>query len=311
MAPTVVIDCDPGQDDAIALLMALASSHHLTVAAITCVAGNVDVDEATDNALRVRELAGRTEVPVHRGCSRPLIVPLHTYFAGQGGLTGAELPAATSAPAEGHAVDVIVELARREPEGTLTIAGLGPLTNLAMAIAKEPDAMARVARIVLMGGAIGRGNATPAAEFNMFTDPHAAAIVFGSGVDVVMLGLEACQQARATAPRMAALRAIDTQAAAVTVDLLEGYGNAAEHDRLVAEGPPLFDPCVVGWLLDPGLFRGTRCRVDIELASPLSLGRTVVDLDGVGGGEPNTFVVNHVDADGLFSLLADRLGRLA
>jgi purine nucleosidase len=312
----IIIDCDPGQDDALAILLALGSPEDLEVLAITAVAGNVPLPSTERNARKVVELAGRTDVPVHAGCERPLVRPLviADYVHGKTGLDGYDLPEPATPLAESHAVDAIVEILRARPPGTVTLCAVGPLTNLAMAMVKAPDIVPRVAEIVLMGGAIGLGNATPAAEFNIFVDPHAADVVFRSGVPIVMLGLDVTHQALVTAERLDAIRRLGTPVGQAVCGLLEFY---SRYDQTMRGrvGAPLHDPCAIAWLLRPELFEARSCHVAIETSSELTMGRTVVDWQGRGrlnrGAEPaNAQVVDRIDADGFFSLLTERLAKL-
>jgi purine nucleosidase len=312
----IIIDCDPGQDDALAILLALGSPDDLEVLAITAVAGNVPLPLTERNARKVVELAGRPDVPVHAGCERPLVRPLviADYVHGKTGLDGYDLPEPATPLAEGHAADAIVEILRARPPGTVTLCAVGPLTNLAMAMVKAPDIVPRVAEIVLMGGAIGLGNATPAAEFNVFVDPHAADVVFRSGVPIVMLGLDVTHQALVTAERLDAIRRVGTPVGQAVCGLLEFY---SRYDQMMRGrvGAPVHDPCAIAWLLRPELFSGRTCHVAIETSSELTMGRTVVDWQGRGrlsrGAEPaNAHVVDRIDADGFFSLLTERLAKL-
>jgi purine nucleosidase len=317
MAPRpIIIDCDPGQDDALAILLALGSPEDLEVLAITAVAGNVPLAMTERNARKVVELAGRRDVPVHAGCERPLVRPLAIadYVHGATGLDGYDLPEPSRPLAEGHAVDAIVGILHSRPPGTVTLCAVGPLTNLAMALVKAPDIAPCVAEIVLMGGAIGLGNATPAAEFNVFVDPHAADVVFRSGVPIVMLGLDVTHQALVTAERLDAIRRLDTPVGRAVVGLLEFY-NRYDQTMRGRVGAPLHDPCAIAYLLRPGLFSGRLCHVAIETLSELTMGRTVVDWQGRGrlsrGAEPaNATVIDRLDADGFFALLTERLARL-
>ena len=215
--------------------------------------------------------------------------------------------------APGHAVDALIELLRSRPAGTITLCPLGPLTNVAMAMVKAPEIVPRIREIVLMGGAIGLGNATPAAEFNVFVDPEAADVVFRAGVPLVMCGLDLTRQALVTPERLAAIRALGTPVGAAVTGLLEAYNGDQTHGGPL--GAPLHDPCVIAYLLRPELFRGRDCHVAIETRSELTLGRTVVDWQGRGrldrgAGPANAKVLNELDADGFFALLTERLARL-
>ena len=307
----IIIDCDPGQDDALAILLALASPDELEVLAITAVAGNVPLALTQANARKVVELAGRRDLPVHAGCDRPLLRALVTaeHVHGRTGLDGPDLPPPTLPLAEAHAVDALIELLRARPAGTVTLCALGPLTNVALALLKAPDIAPRLRQIVLMGGAIGEGNITPSAEFNIYVDPHAASIVFAAGVPLVMHGLDVTHQALVTPARLAAIRAIGTPVSAAVSGLLEFYG-IYDQTRRGRPGAPLHDPCTIAWLLRPELFSGRACHVAIETKGEHTLGRTVVDWSARTTLPPNATVIDQIDADGFFALLTDRLARL-
>ena len=307
----IIIDCDPGHDDALAILLALASPEELEVLAITTVAGNVPLALTAANARNVVELAGRRDLPVHAGCARPLVRELVTaeYVHGRTGLDGADLPAPTLPLAEAHAVDALIELLRARPPGSVTLCTLGPLTNVALALLKAPDIAPRLRQIVLMGGAIGEGNITPAAEFNIYVDPHAAKLVFEAGVPLTMLGLDVTHQALVTPARLAAIRALGTPVSAAVGGLLEFY-NVYDQTRRGRPGAPLHDPCTIAWLLRPELFSGRACHVAIETRGEHTLGRTVVDWSGRLEAPANAMVIDRIDADGFFALLTERLARL-
>lgn len=307
----IILDCDPGQDDALALLLALASPEEVEVLAVTTVAGNVPLPLTTLNARKVLALAGRTEVPVHAGCARPILRRLETAenVHGPSGLNGADLPEPTVPLAPGHAVDVIVETVLREPAGSVTLCPIGPLTNLALAIVKAPEIVPRLRRIVLMGGAIELGNVTAAAEFNIYVDPHAARIVFEAGAPIVMLGLDVTHKALVTEERLAAIGAIGSPVAQACTGLLDFF-NRHDRERYAIPGAPLHDPCVIAWLIRPELFGGQERRVEIETEGRHTIGRTVVDWWRQGPLPANALVINHVDADGFFALLTERLARL-
>lgn len=308
----IIIDCDPGQDDAVALLLAMASPDELDIRGIACVAGNVPLELTTANARRLVELAGRTDIPVYAGCSRPLLRPLITAenVHGKTGLDGCNLPPPSIALAEGHAVDFIVdECLAAGPEG-ITLCPLGPLTNIAQAIVKEPRILPNIAEIVLMGGAaMITGNTTPSAEFNIYVDPHAAHVVFECGRLVVMIPLDVTHKAITTPARLDAIRAIGTPVSAAVVGMLDFY-DRFDMDRYGMAGGPLHDPCVIAYLLQPELFSGRHVRVAIETRSELTMGRTVADWWGITGEEPNALVINEIDADGFYALITERLARL-
>ena len=307
-ARAIILDCDPGQDDAVAIFLALASPEELDVLAVTTVGGNVPLALTEANARRVVEAAGAS-VPVHRGCPQPLLRPLETaeHVHGETGLDGSGLPPPERPPAPGHAVDVIVELVMARPPGSVTLVPTGPLTNVAMALRREPALAERLAGIVLMGGAIGLGNVTPAAEFNFYVDPHAADIVFRSGVPITMFPLDVTHQVLVTAERVERIDALGTPAARAVAGMLDFY---RRHGRTGgAEDGPLHDPCTVAWLIAPELFSGRECHVAIETVSPLGLGRSYVDWWDSRGEPANALVMNEADAEGFFDLLVERLAR--
>ena len=307
----VIIDCDPGHDDALAILLALGSPDELEVLAITVVAGNVPLPLTEKNARQICELAGRADLRVYAGCARPLVRELVTaeYVHGKTGLDGPELPEPRMPLADAHAVDAIVDVLRAHAPGTVTLCPTGPLTNIAMVLRKAPDVVPRIREIVLMGGAIGLGNVTPAAEFNIYVDPHAAEVVFEAGVPLVMLGLDVTHQALLTPDRLQAIRDIGTPLSRTVVELLEFYG-IYDQTRRGRVGAPLHDPCVIAYLLVPALFGGRACLVAIETQGEHTLGRTVVDWSRRTRHAPNATVIDQIEADGFFALLTERLGRL-
>ena len=306
----IIVDCDPGQDDALAILLALASDAELEVLAITAVAGNVPLALTEKNARKVLELAGRSDVPAHAGCDRALQRdPVSaTQVHGHTGLNGADLPEPTTPLADGHAVDVIIDTLRARP-GAITLCPIGPLTNVAQAILRAPDIVGHIREIVLMGGAIGEGNVTPSAEFNIYADPHAAKIVFEAGVRLTMLGLDVTHQVLVTPERLRAIEQIDTKVGRAVSGLLRFY-NIYDQTRRNRPGAPLHDPCVIAYLVRPELFAGRDCHVAVETMGEHTLGRTVVDWSARTGRPANATVIDQVDAEGFFTLLTERLRRL-
>lgn len=308
----IIIDTDPGQDDAVAILLALASPDEIEVLGITAVAGNVPLALTARNARIICELAGRPDMPVFAGCDRPLKRPLVTaeHVHGKTGLDGPDLPEPTMPLADGHAVDFIIDCLRRNAPGSVTLCPLGPLTNLATALQKAPDIAARIGQIVLMGGAYFEvGNITPAAEFNIYVDPEAADIVFKSGVPLVVMPLDVTHQALVTSERNDAFRALGTPvglAVAQMTDFFERF----DKEKYGSLGAPLHDPCVTAYLIDPELFTGRHINVEIETGSDLTLGMTVADWWGVTDRAANATFMGRIDADGFFSLLTERLARL-
>lgn len=311
IAHRIIIDTDPGQDDAVAILLALASPE-IEVLAITAVAGNVPLDLTQLNARKVCELAGRPDVRVFAGASRPLCRELVTAenVHGKTGLDGPDLPEPKMPLQDGHAVDYIVETLRTEPSGTVTLATLGPLTNIALALNRAPETAGRVKQIVMMGGGyFEQGNTTPSAEFNIYVDPHAADVVFRSGIPIVQMPLDVTHKALTTSKRVQAIRAIGTPVAEAVAQLLEFF-ERFDESKYGTDGGPLHDPCVIAWLLQPQLFSGRHCNVAIETRSELTMGATVVDWWGVTDRPKNARVMRDIDADGFFALLTERLARL-
>lgn len=307
----IIIDTDPGQDDAVAILLALASPE-LDVVGITAVAGNVPLRFTEKNALKICELAGRRDVKVFSGAIRPLVRPLVTaeHVHGKTGLDGPDLPEPTMKLQEQHAVDFIVETLMREEPGTVTLCPLGPLTNIALALVREPKIAERIKQIVLMGGGFFEGgNVTPAAEFNIYVDPHAADVVFRSGVPIVVMPLDVTHKALTTAKRVEAFRKMGSKVGDATAALLDFF-ERFDEEKYGTDGGPLHDPCVIAYLLKPDLFKGRHCNVSVETASDLTMGMTVIDWWGVTDRAKNATVMRDIDSDGFFALLTERLGRL-
>ena len=307
----IIIDCDPGVDDAVAILLALASPDELELKGITCVAGNVPLAQTQANARRVCELAGRTDIRVFAGCERPILRPRYGAKSSHGetGLGAAQLPEPMMPLQDQHAVDFLIESCRGADDGGITLCPIGPLTNIALALVKEPRIISGIREIMLMGGAaLNPGSVTPAAEFNIFVDPHAAQIVFDSGVNLTMFGLDATYQALATPERMAAIDALPSTVARIVIDMLDFYSRY-KVEMFGGPGGPLHDPCVIANIIQPKLFVARKVAVHIETTSELSIGRTVADWWGVTDAKPNCCVVNEVDAEGFFVLLTERLSR--
>jgi purine nucleosidase len=312
MPRKIIIDTDPGQDDAVAILLALASPEEMTVLGITAVAGNVPLPLTQKNARIVCELAGKVDVPVFAGCDAPIKRKLVTaeHVHGKTGLDGPPMADPVMPLQSQHAVDFIVETLRREPAGTVTLCPLGPLTNIAVAFQKAPDIVARVQEIVLMGGAYFEvGNITPAAEFNIYVDPEAAEIVFKSGVPLVVMPLDVTHKALTSKARVDAFRHLGTRVGdmvAAWTDFFERFDVA----KYGSQGAPLHDPCVIAYLIKPDLFSGRHINVVIETNSDLTLGMTVADWWGVTDRPKNAMFMGGVDADGFYALLTERLARL-
>ena len=257
-------------------------------------------------------MAGKVDVPVYAGCDRPLGRDLVTaeHVHGKTGLDGPDLPDPTMTLTDGHAVDFIIDTVRAEEPGTVTLCPLGPLTNIATALQRAPEIAGRVQQIVLMGGAYFEvGNITPTAEFNIYVDPEAADIVFRSGIDIVVMPLDVTHKALVTKTRNDAFRALGTPAG-VAVAQMTDFFERFDKEKYGSAGAPLHDPCVTGYLIRPDLFTGRHVNVEIETASPLTLGMTVADWWGVTDRAPNATFMGDIDADGFFGLLTARLARL-
>lgn len=308
----IIIDTDPGQDDAVAILLALASPDEIELLGLTAVAGNVPLALTARNARIVCELAGRREVKVFAGCDAPLSRKLVTaeHVHGKTGLDGPRLPEPSMKLQPAHAVDFLIETLRAEPPGSVTLCPIGPLTNIASAFARAPDIVPRIAEIVLMGGAYFEvGNITPSAEFNIYVDPEAADIVFRSGVPLTVMPLDLTHKALTTRERGEAFRALGTpvgRAVAEWTDFFERF----DKEKYGSAGAPLHDPCVIAYLIAPALFSGRRINVVIETEGRYTLGMTVADWWRVSGREPNAMFMRDVDAAGFFRLLTERLARL-
>ncbi|NJM96970.1 MAG: nucleoside hydrolase [Phormidesmis sp. RL_2_1] len=302
MKTAVIIDCDPGVDDAIALLLAFGS--RLPLLGITTVAGNVPLALTYSNARKICALAGRLDIPVLAGCPRPLLKPLATAedIHGASGLQGADLPEPATPIWVQHSVDFLIEQLLKATR-PITIAALGPLTNLAVALIKCPQIAQKIEQLVIMGGSMGQGNITPSAEFNMYVDPHAAQVVFTADIPIVLITLDTTHQVLTTPERLAAIRAIDNSVSRAAAGMLSFYGQS-DLARYGLPGGPLHDPCVIAYLLAPELFTTRTVKVMIETAAEHTTGRTVVDWYGSSEGS-SIQVVETVDAEGIYRLLSE------
>jgi purine nucleosidase len=310
-ARKIIIDTDPGQDDAVAILLALACPEEIEVLGITAVAGNVPLALTERNARIVCELARRPDLPVFAGCDRPLRRTLVTaeHVHGKTGLDGPILPDPQMPLQAQHGVDFIIDTLRRQPPESVTLCPLGPLTNIAAAFEKAPDIVARVRQIVLMGGAYFEvGNITPAAEFNIYVDPEAAEIVFKSGVPLVVMPLDVTHKVLTTRARIEAFRALGSEVGRMVAEWTDFF-ERFDMQKYGSEGAPLHDPCVIAYLLQPGLFKGRHVNVEIETQSPLTRGMTVADWWGVTDRPANATFIGEVDAEGFYRLLTEKLAR--
>jgi inosine-uridine nucleoside N-ribohydrolase len=289
MKHKIILDCDPGHDDAIAMLLA---AHHpeIDLLAITTVAGNQSLEKTTHNALKVCSLATIRDVPIAMGMDRPLVRPAKHApdIHGESGLDGPDIPEATIEPIKKHAVDLLIELLL-DSAGDITLVPTGPLTNIASAMRQQPAIISKIKAISLMGGAIGLGNTTPSAEFNIYFDPHAAHIVFSSGVPITMCPLEVTHQALATKSVIDRLRLSYSQVPVVVADLFEFFGKTYKKN-FGFPAPPVHDPCAVAAVIDPTIIKSHMMHVEVETAGEWTVGRTVCDVYGKLGKEPNARV---------------------
>ena len=312
MARKIIIDTDPGQDDAVAILLALASPEDFDVLGIVAVTGNVDLAQNARNTLKVVELSGRTDVPVYAGCPRSMRRNLVTgeHVHGPTGLDGPDLPEPSIRLQDKHGVDFIVDTIRGEEAGSVTLCTLGPLTNLAMALVKAPDIAPRIREIVMMAGAYFEvGNITPAAEFNVYVDPEAADVVLTSGIPITMIPLDVTHGVLSFSHRLEGFAAIGNRCGKAVFEMLS-FSERFDLEKYGTEGAPLHDPCVIAWLLEPDLFEGRQINVTIETASELTRGMTVADYWRITDRPKNVLFLRSADDEGFYRLLTERLARL-
>lgn len=312
MTRKIIIDTDPGQDDAVAIFLALASPE-LDVQAIIAVAGNVPRSHTVENARRVLELAGRADIPLYAGAERPLQKTQTTaeHVHGPTGLDGIDMSWSPSMPVqEQSGVEYLIQSVRASEPQDITLVMLGPLTDLAIALTLAPDIASRLREVVLMGGAWSElGNITPAAEFNIYADPQAADIVFNAGIPLVVLPLDVTHKCLGLPERLKALRDNGNRCSVAAADMLS-YSERFDLDKYGWKGAPLHDPCTIAWLLQPEIFSGRSVHVGIETAGVLSTGMTVVDWWAVTGKAPNALFLTDADSDAFYTLLTTRLATL-
>jgi purine nucleosidase len=312
LSQPIIIDTDPGQDDAVAILLALASPE-LEILGITVVAGNVPLALTEVNARKICELAGRPEMKVYSGAIRPMLRKLVTaeHVHGRTGLDGPVLPEPKMKLEKQHAVDFIIETLMERPAGTVTLCVLGPMTNIGLALVREPRIASRIKRIVAMGGGFFEGgNVTPTAEFNIYVDPQAARLVFESDIPITLIPLDCTHQALTTKARVEKFRVMKNKTGPATAQLLDFFERFDEQ-KYGTDGGPLHDPCVIAWLLQPELFTSRDVNVSIECESELTMGMTVIDWWRVTDRKANATVCRGINADGFFDLLTKRLATLA
>jgi purine nucleosidase len=309
---SIIIDTDPGQDDAVAILFALGASDRLDVRAITAVAGNVPLRLTAKNARIVLGWANRIDIPVYAGCPRPLVRQPVTaeHVHGETGLDGVPLEEPKVELANAHAVDFLIKTLVNVRPASITLCLLGPMTNLAAALVGEPDIRNGIKEVVLMGGAYHvRGNVTPTAEFNVYADPESAAVVFGSGIPLVVLPLDVTHQVLSTKERVSRLETLGNRTGTLIAAILRSHG-LIDSKQKGTDGGPLHDPTVIAYLLQPSLFAGRIVNVTVETRGEFTVGETVVDWRGVTNRPANALWLNQVDSDGFYKLLTETVKRL-
>ena len=311
MSEKIIIDCDPGQDDAVALFLALSSPDELKILGITTVAGNVPLKLTERNARIICDIADSKETEVFAGCSRPMLVDLMTAenVHGKTGIDGIDIFKPKTPLKELHAVDFIVKSLKDADTDSITLVPTGPLTNIALAIIKDPSILDSIKQIVLMGGAMREaGNLSASAEFNMRVDPHAAKVVFECGLPIIVMSLDVTHKVLTSKERVSEIESIGNSVSTATANMLKFFARY-DSEKYGVDGAPLHDPCTIAWLLNQNLFIGKECNVRIETESSLTLGHTSVDFWGVEGNIPNAIWMQDVDDDGFYDLLINRLRR--
>ena len=310
MARKIILDCDPGHDDAIALLLAWGSPA-IDLVGVTTVAGNQTIEKVTRNALSVARVAGITGVPFAQGAHRPLVrqVEVAESIHGESGLDGPVLPEPAIELDPRHAVDLIIDLVMASEPGEITLVPTGALTNIALAVRKEPRIASRVREVVLMGGGVNVGNWSATSEFNIVIDPEAAHIVFNESWPLTMVGLDLTHEALATPEVAASIAAVDTAPARFVGELLEFFGEAYK-DQQGFEHPPVHDPCAVAYVIDPTVMETVRVPLDVELAGTLTLGMTVADFRAPAPADCTTQVARNLDHPKFWALVTDALRRI-
>ena len=307
----IILDCDPGQDDAIALFLAMSAPAELEILGITTVAGNVPLKLTQRNARMMCDIAGQFQLPVFAGCEQPMVREAITaeYIHGATGIDGIDVFEPKTPLQDQHAVDFIIESLSKAEENSVTLVPIGPLTNIGTAIQRKPAILDRVEEIVLMGGAMREsGNRSPSAEFNIMADPHAANIVFDCGRPVTALGLDVTHQVLSTPDRVRRIAALANPVADATVGMLSFF-HRYDTKKYGSEGTPLHDPCTVAYLLRPELFESKMCNISVETESPLTVGHTAVDFWHVTDRPVNANWIFGIDADGFYDLLNEHLAR--
>lgn len=306
----LIIDCDPGQDDAVMLMMALASRDVLDILGITTVTGNVPLAKTARNARLICELTGQIDIPVFAGCDKPLEGSLKSAeeVHGAEGMNGAKIYEPAMPLQDVHAVDFIIETLREAPR-PITIVVTGPMTNIAQVLTKAPDCAANIKELVVMAGARTEGgNVTPSAEFNVFADPHAADIVYRAGVPIITIGLDVTHGVISNPSRLAAIKAINNKVAQTAWSIL-GPNSFYDQDIYFTDGAPLHDPCTIAYVLAPELFQTKLCNISVETKSELTMGHTSIDFWHRTDRTPNTYWAHSADVDSIYDLLLSCLSR--
>jgi len=306
----IIIDCDPGQDDAVMLLLALASRDVFDILGITTVAGNVPLNLTQRNARIMCELAGVSDIPVFAGCDKPIRRQLITAenVHGKTGIDGIDIYEPDLPIQDQHAIDFIIETLLAAEDDSVTLVPIGPLTNIGQAISRRADILPKIKEIVLMGGAMREGgNTTPSAEFNILVDPDAAQIVMHCGRPITIAPLDVSHQALVTRERIEKFRSLNSAKGDAIVGMME-YFNRFDIEKYGFKGAPLHDPCTIAYLLKPELFKGKMCNVEVETESELTIGHTAVDFWHVTDRPHNVNWLYEIDDDGYFSLLVERIG---
>lgn len=308
MSLPIILDCDPGHDDAIALILALASPE-LELKAVTTSAGNQTPDKTLRNALRILTLLQRSDIPVAGGAVKPLMRELiiADNVHGESGLDGPDLPEPNFAPQTCNAVELIAQTLRASQQ-PVTVVATGPLTNIALLLTSHPELHAKISRIVIMGGAAMLGNWTPAAEFNIYVDPEAAEVVFQSGLPIVMAGLDVTHRAQIMSEDIERFRHLGNPVADVVADLLDFFMEYHKQEKWGFQGAPLHDPCTIAWLIKPEIFTCVDRWVGVETQGKYTQGMTVVDYYSLTANQPNTTVMMDVDRQAFVDLLVERIG---
>ncbi len=308
----IILDCDPGHDDAMAILLALGNPN-INLLGVTTVGGNQSLEKVTYNARATLEMAHATNIPVHAGCDRPIIRPLQVAadVHGETGLDGAKLPKPTRPLDEGHAVNWIINTIMNHDPGTITLVPTGPLTNIAMAVRMEPRIVSRVKEVVLMGGGYHVGNCSAVAEFNIKTDPEAAHVVFNENWPITMIGLDLTHQALCTCEVQQKIDAVNTPISEFASNLMDFFRKAYQNNQDFVD-PPVHDPCAIAYLIDGNVVNTRRCPLDVEISGKLTLGMTVADLRGPepSAAECHTQVATKLDFDKFWDLIVGALRRI-